>query len=134
MSVRLSAMLGALLLVLAVVPAAEARAAKPRLAQLGSLPAAVAQGSAVRAKGRVTNLPRRRSRSARLTFSLRPRAAPQADRAGCAASSCARTKTSRTRRFSVRLRIPATAAPGRPLAARMRDPRQAQAAARGDCA
>ena len=113
MSVRLSAMLGALLLVLAVVPAAEARAAKPRLAQLGSLPAAVAQGSAVRAKGRVTNLPRRRSRSARLTFSLRPRAGTSGRPRRLRSVKLRRTKTSRTRRFSVRLRIPATAAPGR---------------------
>ena len=68
---------GSALVALSATPVAEARVAvdaaaaakKPRLASLRSVPATVEPGQRFRVRGRVANLPRKKS--VRLTFTLR---------------------------------------------------------------
>ena len=90
LSRRSFVLVGALLVALPIAPVAEGRCGrrerekKPRLSSLRGVPAAVQTGKSFRARGRVTNLPKNRKKSARLVFTLRKsgRVHPAADREG----------------------------------------------------
>ena len=104
---------GSVLVALSSAPVAEARLAadaaaakKPRLASLRSVPATVEVGQRFRVRGRVTNLPRKKS--VRLTLSLR--------RSGRAIQlrsvKLRRPKRGSSRSFSVRVAVPRFARAG----------------------
>src|SRR5215208_5034162 len=96
--------------------------AKFRLARLGRVPRSVRAGARFRVRGRVTNLAGRRAGTGRLTFSLRrsrkarrgwyvPAAGMAGDRNK--GQNVRLTKGGRSRRFSLRLRVPGTVPAGR---------------------
>jgi alpha-amylase len=109
LSRRSRLLIGGLLLALVAAPAAEARPAaadaaaakRLKLSSLRALPATVQVGGSFRARGRVTNLTRRRS--ARLVFTLR--------RSGKAvelrSARLKRPRRGRSRRFNFRIAVPA---------------------------
>jgi alpha-amylase len=112
MSTGCRSLLIGLLVVLAAAPAAGgATRSGPRIAQLGPSPATIAAGDSFRSRGRVSNLPRRITQSGRLTFTLAKR---RNARSGLKLKSTSprRTRGSRSRGFSVRIRIPAGTTPG----------------------
>ena len=108
LSRRSLVLVGALLVALPTAPVAEGAAKKPRLTSLRGVPAAVQSGKSFRVRGRVTNLPKNRKKSARLVFTLR--------KSGrfihLRTVKVKRTKKSRTRRFSVRIVVPGIARAG----------------------
>ena len=126
MSLRLSAALSALAVLLVAPAAAEARyvvdaaasgAAKratPRLVTVTGVPSAITAGDAFRARGRVARLPGRIAQSARLTFGLRASASRRARLVRhLRGASIRRTRASTSRAFSLLVRIPRSVRPGR---------------------
>ena len=118
LSRRSLVLVGALLVALPAAPAAEGRVAadasaakKPRLTSLRGVPAAVQSGKNFRVRGRVTNLPKSRKKSARLVFTLRK--STRASRfIHLRTVKVKRTKKSRSRSFSVRISMPDIARAG----------------------
>jgi glycosidase len=90
----------------------EVRRAKLRLASLRSLSASVQAGGSLRVGGRVVNLPRRLTETARLTFSLRARAGATTGR-HLRGANVRRTRAGRSRSFSLKIVIPAKVPAGR---------------------
>jgi len=123
MSVAVRAALTAAALVTVAAPAADARvaadAAAAKRSSLGvkslSAPRSVRAGSTFRVRGRVSKLRLRRARTGRLTFSLR-RSRPTARswRLRVAGTPRVRlTRSTRTRRFTLRLAVPGSVPAGR---------------------
>jgi glycosidase len=112
MSTGCRSLLIGLLVVLAAAPAAGgATRTGPRIAQLGPSPTTIAAGDSFRSRGRVSSLPRRITQSGRLTFSLVKRRNAKSG-LKLKSTSLRRTRGSRSRGFSVRIRIPAGTTPG----------------------
>ncbi len=84
LSRRLLVLAGAVLVALPTAPVAEGAAKQPRLTSLRGVPAAVQSGKSFRVRGRVTNLPKSRKKSARLVLHAAQERAlhPPADREG----------------------------------------------------
>ena len=91
---------------------AQKRLAKFTLMRVGATPASVAAGSRFRVRGRVANRRGRRAQTARVTFSLRrARSTPARRGLRLRGANVKRIRGGRSRRFSVRVRVPASARP-----------------------
>jgi Zn-dependent M28 family amino/carboxypeptidase len=114
MSLRLRATFGAVVLGLAVAPAAEAAKKKPRDFKVQSLTiskTSVVAGDTVDAYGRVRNRNAHRPVTGRVTYTLRTsRSAKRGTRLG--GDNIKTTRPGSSRRFFERLRIPAATTPG----------------------
>ena len=121
---RRAALSAGLLVGFATAPVADARVsvertvkgpthAKLRMTRLGGVPSSVVAGGAFRVRGRVVNLPRRMTKPGRLTFTLRKRANSRLTVKLLRRAKLYRTRASTSRRFRLRIRVPARVAAGR---------------------
>ncbi|HEX8104308.1 MAG TPA: alpha-amylase family glycosyl hydrolase, partial [Solirubrobacteraceae bacterium] len=90
--------------------AAQARSVKPKVSRVSGVPHNALAGDTVRVKVRLTGLPKRRSRAAWVTLSLRAR--PDAPSVRLRSRKVRRTQRSRRRTLKVRVVLPSDTASG----------------------